>query len=87
MAAVAREITADRLTERLPIENPDDEFGRLATAFNDTLDRLEDAFDRLKRFTADASHELRTPPSPRSRAWARSRSAPAKTARLPSTAR
>ena len=61
MAAAAREITADRLTERLPIENPDDEFGRLATAFNDTLDRLEDAFDRLKRFTADASHELRTP--------------------------
>jgi len=61
MAVAAQNITADRLSERLPVENPDDEFGQLATAFNDTLDRLENAFDRLKRFTADASHELRTP--------------------------
>ncbi|MCX8038036.1 MAG: heavy metal sensor histidine kinase [Candidatus Sumerlaeia bacterium] len=61
MAAKAREITADRLAERLPVVNPADEFGRLATVFNETLGRLEDAFERLKRFTADASHELRTP--------------------------
>jgi len=61
MAATAREITADRLSERLPVSNPDDEFGRLAMAFNETFLRLEDSFDRLHRFTADASHELRTP--------------------------
>jgi len=61
MAEAAQDITADRLSERLPVENSDDEFGRLATAFNDTLDRLENAFERLRRFTADASHELRTP--------------------------
>src|SRR5882757_3080695 len=61
MADKAREITADSLGERLPIENPEDEFGRLATVFNDTLSRLHDAFERLRRFTADASHELRTP--------------------------
>jgi heavy metal sensor kinase len=61
MAATAREITADRLSERLPVENPEDEFGRLAMAFNETFLRLEDSFDRLHRFTADASHELRTP--------------------------
>lgn len=61
MAESAQAITADRLSERLPVERPEDEFGRLATAFNNTLDRLADAFDRLKRFTADASHELRTP--------------------------
>jgi len=61
MADKAREITADSLGERLPVDNPQDEFGRLATVFNDTLSRLHDSFDRLRRFTADASHELRTP--------------------------
>jgi len=57
----AREIRADRLSERLPVSNPDDEIGQLAAAFNETLSRLEDSFERLRRFTADASHELRTP--------------------------
>lgn len=61
MAAKAHQITAERLHERLPVDNPDDEFGRLAVAFNNTLSRLQDSFDRLRRFTADASHELRTP--------------------------
>ena len=61
MADKAREITAESLDERLPVENPRDEFGRLATLFNETLSRLDDAFERLRRFTADASHELCTP--------------------------
>jgi heavy metal sensor kinase len=61
MAQKAREITAESLAKRLPVDNADDEFGRLATVFNDTLSRLQDAFERLRRFTADASHELRTP--------------------------
>jgi heavy metal sensor kinase len=61
MADKARRITADSLGERLPIVNPQDEFGQLAAVFNDTLSRLHDSFDRLRRFTADASHELRTP--------------------------
>ncbi len=61
MAERAREITAESLAKRLPVDNAQDEFGQLATIFNDTLARLQDAFERLRRFTADASHELRTP--------------------------
>jgi heavy metal sensor kinase len=61
MAQKAREISAESLAKRLPVDNAQDEFGQLATVFNDTLSRLQDAFERLRRFTADASHELRTP--------------------------
>src|SRR6185312_16083298 len=38
-----------------------DELRQLAETFNNMLDRLEDAFMRLRRFTGDVSHELRTP--------------------------
>jgi len=61
IAEKARRLTAESLGERLPVENPRDEFGRLATVINDALSRVQDSFDRLRRFTADASHELRTP--------------------------
>ena len=61
MTERARTITADRLHERLPIRNPDDELGKLAGVFNTTFSRLENSFDRLRQFTSDASHELRTP--------------------------
>ena len=61
MARRAEQITAESLSARLPVENPDDELGHLARVFNDTLARLESSFERLRRFTADASHELRTP--------------------------
>lgn len=57
----AEEITAENLSERLPIGENDDEFNRLATVFNQAFARIEDSFYRLKRFTADASHEMRTP--------------------------
>jgi len=61
MTERARTINAERLNDRLPVENPHDELGRLATVFNDTLSRLESSFDQMRRFTSDASHELRTP--------------------------
>ena len=61
MAQRARKISAERLNERLSIQNPNDELGNLGLAFNETLARLEKSFEQLRRFTADASHELRTP--------------------------
>jgi heavy metal sensor kinase len=61
MAQRAHDINAEHLSARLDVENPNDELGRLATAFNETLARLESSFEQLRRFTSDASHELRTP--------------------------
>ena len=61
MTERAQLISAERLGERLPVHNPDDEMGRLASVFNETLARLEQSFDQMRRFTADVSHELRTP--------------------------
>jgi two-component system, OmpR family, sensor kinase len=68
VTATAREMGAGDLARRLPVANPGDEIGRLATTINGLLARLEAAFrrreealSRQRRFAADASHELRTP--------------------------
>jgi heavy metal sensor kinase len=57
----AQSITAARLNDRLPVDHPHDELGRLAVVFNQTLERLEQSFQQMQRFTGDVSHELRTP--------------------------
>ncbi len=61
MARQAHRITSESLSKRLPNLNPNDELGRLAAVFNETLTRLEASFAELQRFTSDASHELRSP--------------------------
>ncbi len=61
MATAAEAITARNLSERLPVRNPSDEFGRLARVFNQVLERLEGSFRQLRRFNTDVSHALRTP--------------------------
>ena len=61
MATQARGMGATKLDARLAVANQRDELGQLALSFNQLLDRLEDSFERQKRFIADASHELRTP--------------------------
>jgi heavy metal sensor kinase len=61
MASTAEEITATRLDRRLEAPNPDDELGRLARTLNGMIARLERSFEEVRRFTADAAHELRTP--------------------------
>lgn len=63
MSEKAAHIHSSNLYERLPIENEEDELGRLAKTFNDLLARLNRSFEQQKRFMADASHELRTPVS------------------------
>ena len=45
----------------LPISNPHDELGRLATTFNELFRRLTAVHAQLRQFVSDASHELRTP--------------------------
>lgn len=57
----AQKISANDLHQRLNLELSNDEVGRLAGTFDKMLARLEDAFERQKRFIADASHEMRTP--------------------------
>jgi len=60
IAGTAQQVSAADLTQRLSINLPDDEIGRLARIFNAMLERLDEAFRREKQFMADASHELRT---------------------------
>jgi two-component system, OmpR family, sensor kinase len=61
LGAQARLIGASTLHDRLPQPATSDELARLATTLNDMLDRIEHGFDAQRRFTADASHELRSP--------------------------
>ena len=57
----AREIEDGNLHRRLPHPGDDDEIGQLVQTLNAMLERIEHAFDTQRRFTADASHELRSP--------------------------
>jgi heavy metal sensor kinase len=61
MTQHAENITASNLNDRLDVMDADTELGHMATVFNGLLQRLEEAFTQLQRFTADAAHELRTP--------------------------
>jgi heavy metal sensor kinase len=59
----ARLITAENLSRRLAVPAARDELQRLSLTLNEMIDRLQQAFLRITHFTADASHELRTPVS------------------------
>jgi heavy metal sensor kinase len=61
IARAAEAISEDELSKRLPVPQTGDELQNLSEILNDLFDRLEIAFKRVMQFTADASHELRTP--------------------------
>ena len=61
LTAALRSISIGNLSERLPSRATGDEIERLAETCNEMLSRLEAAVAEIKRFTADASHELRSP--------------------------
>ncbi len=61
ITAALRSISIGSLARRLPVSASGDELQRLAETCNQMLERLQDAVDRINRFTADASHELRSP--------------------------
>lgn len=57
----ADHIRSDNLSERIPLSGARDEISDLARLLNQMFDRLEASFDQIRRFTAEASHELKTP--------------------------
>lgn len=61
IASTARSLSQRELHRRVEVKVPPDELGELVETFNGMLARLEASFDSLRRFTADASHELRSP--------------------------
>jgi len=61
IAETARRIGSDNLSERMPVADVRDEISDLARLLNEMFDRLEVSFNQIRRFTAEASHELKTP--------------------------
>jgi signal transduction histidine kinase len=59
--ATASRIRSDNLIERIQVGDVTDEISQLARFLNQMFDRLEASFSEIRRFTADASHELKTP--------------------------
>jgi two-component system heavy metal sensor histidine kinase CusS len=57
----ARHIGSDNLSERIPVPDVEDELSQLAELLNQMFDRLESAFEQIRRFADEASHELKTP--------------------------
>jgi two-component system, OmpR family, heavy metal sensor histidine kinase CusS len=61
MATTARHISSSNLRERIVAEGYPFELASLAGTFNEMLDRLEESFERISRFSGDIAHDLRTP--------------------------
>lgn len=58
---LADKLRPNELSRRLPSPGVDDEIGRLVRTLNRMIGRIQESFEAMKRFTSDASHELRNP--------------------------
>jgi heavy metal sensor kinase len=61
ITATARRITGANLDEQIPTTGSGDELDQLAATLNDMIARLRQSMERMRQFSADAAHELRTP--------------------------
>lgn len=61
ISQAASRITVQNLDQRLPVPETEDEIAELITIMNSTLDRLQRSFEQSVRFSAEASHHLKTP--------------------------
>lgn len=61
ISEAADKIGSDNLRERIAVANVRDEVSDLARMLNQMFDRLESSFNQIRQFTAEASHELKTP--------------------------
>jgi heavy metal sensor kinase len=61
ISGTAHRIASGNLADRIPVKNTGSELGQLSGILNETFERLERSFEHQVRFTADASHEMRTP--------------------------
>ena len=61
ISETANRIRSDNLSERIPVGTVRDEISNLSTMLNQMFDRLESSFNEIRQFSAEASHELKTP--------------------------
>lgn len=61
ISETANHIRSDNLSQRIPVSEVNDEISDLSQMLNQMFDRLELSFNQIRRFSAEASHELKTP--------------------------